>query len=126
MVLATRQRRERYIDGMEILHPGLEGSLLIGTGFQGLAHQLRTLADWQEAWDRWRDVIMPKVLEFRPGTRPAAMYVLGQIPSRPVLREPPLSLDYFRLWVPDRDAGRCLTRSAAQSATHLERISDHR
>ena len=49
---------------------------------------------------------MPKVLEFRPGTRPAAMYVLGEIPARPVLREPPLSLDYFRLWVPDGDAGR--------------------
>ena len=34
MATATRQRRERYIDGMEILHPGLEGSLLIGTGFK--------------------------------------------------------------------------------------------
>ena len=126
MATATRQRRECYVDGMEILHPGLEGSLLIGTGFQGLAQELRTLSDWQEAWDRWRDVIMPKVLEFRPGTRPAAVYVLGQIPSRPVLREPPLSLDYFRLWVPDGHAGRWFVSMPypymMREADHLRRL----
>ncbi len=106
MPTATRLRRELYCEGMEILHPGLEGSLLIGTGFQGLAYELRTLDDWRECWDRWRDVLLPKVLEFRPGTRPAAMYLLGEIPARPVVRQPPLSLDYFRLYVSDGDAGR--------------------
>jgi hypothetical protein len=80
----VRSRRELYADGMDILHPGIEGSLLVGRGFQGLAFELRCLDDWRDQWDRWGDLLLEKCLEHRPGTRPFAMTVLGLIPSRPI------------------------------------------
>jgi hypothetical protein len=43
---------------------------------------MRSIDEWQAAWSRWRDVVLPKVLEHRPGTRPVAMYVLNLIPAR--------------------------------------------
>ncbi len=106
MVATARRGRELYIDGMEILGPAMEGSLLIGRGYQGIDPQLRCLDDWRRHWDRWRDTLLLKVIEHRPGTRPLAQYVTGEIPSRPVLVEPPLRSRYLRLYVPDGDGGR--------------------
>lgn len=104
MPRTARRIRKRFIDGeTEVLGYELERSLLHGFGCIGTAIELRTLDDWQRHWKRWRDVVLPKVLEHRPGTRPFAMYVTGEIPARPVLTEPPLSTNYFKLYVPGRN-----------------------
>lgn len=95
--------RKRWSEGTEVLHYELESSLLMGYGCIGTAIELRTLDDWRRHWATWRDVMLPKVLEHRPGTRPLAMYVVGEIPARPVLTLPPLSNHYFKLYVPGRN-----------------------
>jgi hypothetical protein len=43
---------------------------------------------------------MPKALEALPGRRPFACYVVGEIPPRPIVMEPPLSNGYFKHYVP--------------------------
>jgi hypothetical protein len=48
---------------------------------------LRFQSDWQREWDRWRDTILPKAIEHRPGLRPFAMYAAGEIAPRK-LRKP--------------------------------------
>lgn len=96
----ARKIRKRYTEGMEVLDSELEESLLLGRGVIGTALELRSLDDWHRLWAKWRNVIMPKVLEHLPGTRPFACYVVGEIPPRPVVIEPPLMNGYFKLYVP--------------------------
>lgn len=103
MPRAKRMIRKRFTEGMEVLDSELEESLLFGRGCIGTALELRSLDDWQRLWAKWREVIMPKVLEHRPGTRPLAMYVVGEIPPRPVEIEPPLMNGYFKFYVPGRN-----------------------
>jgi hypothetical protein len=104
MPRTARRILKRFVDGeTEVLAYELERSLLHGQGCLGTALELRVLDDWQRHWARWRDVVLPKVLEHRPGTRPFAMYVTGEIPARPVLTEPPLSNNYFKVYVPGRN-----------------------
>jgi len=93
---------KKYYEGLEVLDSELEESLLFGQGCIGTAIQLRTLDDWKRLWSKWRDTIMPKVLEHRPGTRPFAAYVTGEIPARPVLQQPPLVNGLFKVYVPNR------------------------
>lgn len=100
MPRTKRLIRKRWVEGTEVLDYELERSLLEGYGCIGTAYQLRTLEDWKRHWSRWRDVILPKALEHRPGIRPLAMYVVGEIPTRPVLRQPPMDNHYFKLYVP--------------------------
>jgi hypothetical protein len=100
MPRAKRIIRKRWTEGTEVLDYELERSLLSGRGCIGTAIQLRTLADWQRHWARWRDVILPKALEHRPGLRPFAMYVVGDISARPVVVDPPKSNGWFHLYVP--------------------------
>lgn len=100
MPRATRKILKRYTEGIEILDSDLEMSFLWGYGVLGTDIALRTLEDWRFHWDRWRDVVMPKAIEHRPGLRPFACYVCGELPERPVLIEPPLSNGYFKLYVP--------------------------
>lgn len=95
-----RMIRKRYTEGMEVLDSEIEESFLFGKGVLGTALELRTLDDWKRLWARWRGVVLPKALEHRPGVRPFACYVVGEIPPRPVLRQPPLSFNYFKLYVP--------------------------
>jgi len=76
--------RKRFIEGQtEVLDYETEECLVYGypTTLDTLA-TMRSIEQWQAAWRRWRDVVLPKVLEHRPGTRPLAMYVLGEIPRR--------------------------------------------
>jgi len=103
MPRATAKIRKRYTEGMEILDFEMEASFLWGYGCLGTAIEFRTLDDWRRHWDRWRDVVMPKAVEHRPGVRPFACYVVGEIAERPVLIEPPLSNGYFKLYVPARN-----------------------
>lgn len=103
MPRAPARIRKRFTEGTEVLHYELEQSLLRGQGCIGTALELRTLDDWQRHWARWRDTIMPKALEHRPGLRPFACYVTGEIPARPVEIVPPLSHGWFKLYVPASD-----------------------
>lgn len=100
MPRTKRLIRKRYTDGIEVLDYEMERSLLGGEGILGTAIELRTLDDWRRHWSRWRDVVLPKSLEHRPGTRPFAMYVVGEIPARPVVMEPKFQHRFFRLYVP--------------------------
>jgi hypothetical protein len=102
MPRAAKKLLKRYVEGMDILDSEIEMSLLLGYGLLGTDIHLRTLDDWRRLWDRWRDTVMPKAIEARPGLRPFACYVCGELPERPVLVEPPLSNGYFRLYVPAR------------------------
>lgn len=92
--------RKRFTEGTEVLDSEVEETLLFGFGTIGTAIELRTLDDWRRVWGQWRSVVMPKVIEHRPGTRPFACYVTGEIPARPVLQQPPLENGYFKLYVP--------------------------
>lgn len=103
MPRAPKRIRKRYVEGMEILDSETEMSLLLGFGLLGPDIHLRTRDDWQRYWEQWRDVVLPKAIEHRPGLRPFVCYVLGELPERPVLMEPPLANGYFKLYVPARD-----------------------
>lgn len=107
MALAPSIRRRRYIEGESIvLDWQTESTLLDGASiFPGSRPAFTTLDDWRRAWSRWRDVILPKCIEHRPGTRPLAMTVVGEIEAREL--RIPLG-DHYRwrhLDVQDDDGG---------------------
>ena len=103
MPRATARIRKRWAEGTDVLCSEIEETLLLGRGVIGVAVELRALEDWREWWSRWRATIMPKALEHRPGVRPFACYVTGEIPPRPVEIAPPLSNGFFKLYVPSRN-----------------------
>jgi hypothetical protein len=103
MPRALAKIRKRLQDGLQILESELEQTLVYGEGIIGPAIELRTLEDWKASWEQWRHIVLPKAIEHRPGTRPFAMYVVGEIPEREVVMQPPLSSNYFKLYVPSRD-----------------------
>lgn len=101
MPRAPAKIRKRFVEGQtEVLCSELEETLVFGQGCLGVAIELRTLDDWKRIWSDWRNTIMPKALAALPGRRPFAMYVVGEIPPRPVLVDPPLTNGWFRLYVP--------------------------
>jgi hypothetical protein len=69
--------------GEPALEYQLEHALLFGVGSAGNV-VLRELIVWQREWSEWRDTIMPKFNEAFPGRRPAAAYITGEIPQRPL------------------------------------------
>jgi hypothetical protein len=84
MPRAPARIRKRYIEGQtEVLDFESEECLLWGASILG-AHlcPFRTLDQWQAAWKRWGSVILPKCIEYLPGQRPVAQYVVGEIPQR--------------------------------------------
>lgn len=103
MPRAPARIRRKYVEGTEVLCSEIEETLLRGEGVLGVAIELRTLDDWKHWWSRYRDTIMPKALEHRPGVRPTACYVTGEIPMRPVRVDPPLSHNWFRHYIPGRN-----------------------
>jgi hypothetical protein len=105
MPRAPAKIRKRYIEGTtEVIPWDIEETLLYGiTPVFGPPCMFRTLDEWQREWSRWRDVILPKCIEHRPGTRPVAMYVLGEIPARTVAVKPPEPNGYWYADVRDRN-----------------------
>lgn len=92
--------RKRYEAGLDILDSEIEETFLRGQGLLETPPEMRTLEDWHRLWSRWRDVVMPKALECRPGVRPFACYVCGEIEPPPLQAPPPMSNGFFRLYVP--------------------------
>lgn len=84
MPRAPAKIRRRYIEGQtEVLDWEIEETLLYGVPLVfGPPCRLQTVDEWHREWSRWRDVILPKCIEHRPGTRPFAMYATGEIPAR--------------------------------------------
>lgn len=78
----------------------LELALLFGRGGQGYPPScLHHVDTWRRLWGEYRGIIEPKAREFLPGRRPFVRYIVGELEPPPVLREPPASSDFFRLWV---------------------------
>lgn len=95
-----RSDRRFAVGQAEPLHHELELALLFGRGCRGLPPvELQAVGDWRRVWGEYRDIIAPKVREYLPGRRAFAAYVVGEFPPPPVVREPPLANDYFRVWI---------------------------
>jgi hypothetical protein len=105
MPRAPARIRKRYVEGSTEVCPwDVEETLLYGiTPIFGPPCMFKTLDEWQREWSRWRDVILPKSLEHRPGTRPVAMYVCGEIPARTLAVQLPESNGYWFADVRDRN-----------------------
>jgi hypothetical protein len=95
MPRAPAHARKVFIeDETIVLDWQLEQSLVYGQPMRGSVSELQTRDDWQRAWDRWGDIIMPKALEHRPGARPFAMYAIGTIPARELRMPLPANSGY--------------------------------
>lgn len=103
MIAAISDRARRAQQARLDLDSALEETLCFGRGPHDETNRLRTRQDWLDAWGQWRDVVLPKFVRVMPGRRPAACYLTGEIPARPLLAPPPLSCDWFRLYVPAAD-----------------------
>lgn len=105
MPRAPAKIRKRFIEGTtEVLDWETEECLLYGYPlvFDTLA-SMRSIDDWRAAWSRWRDVVLPKCIEHRPGTRPVAMYVCGGIPRRELRINTPETAGWKHIDVRDRN-----------------------
>jgi hypothetical protein len=104
MPRAPARIRKRYVEGSTEVCPwDVEETLLYGiTPIFGPPCIFKTMDEWRREWERWRDVILPKSLEYRPGARPVAQYVLGEIPAREMNIPLPEPNGFWRVEVRDR------------------------
>jgi hypothetical protein len=85
---------ERFsFGGQRYLDYQTEHALLFGVGSTGNA-VIREMVVWRREWAEWRDTLLPKFIAAFPGRRPAAAYIVGEVPLRPVLVELPLCHRY--------------------------------
>lgn len=125
MPRAPARIRKRWTEGTDVLDWTIEETLLYGYPIPlDPSATMATIDEWRTAWDRWRDVILPKALEHRPGTRPIAMYVLHEIEPRELLL--PLVDDggYRRIEVRQRN-GRKETHWLNVPPPFMQREVDH-
>ena len=121
MPRAPAKIRKRFIEGQtEVLDHETEETLVYGWPlvFDTLA-SMRTVDEWRAAWSRWREIVLPKVIEHRPGTRPVAMYVTGELPRRELLITLPETSGWRHIDVRDR-SGRITRHWLDAPATFLE------
>lgn len=130
MPRAPAHMRKKYVEDTTQVCPwDVEETLLYGiTPIIGPPCMFKTMDEWRREWDQWRGVILPKCIEHRPGTRPVAMYVLGEIERRELVVPLPSSSGY---WYADvRDDNGALTRHWLNvpepfmvcEVTHLHRL----
>jgi hypothetical protein len=105
MPRAPARIRKRYIEGTtDVLDWELEEILLYGVPLVfGPPPRFKTVDDWARDWARWRDVILPKCIEHRPGTRPFAMYAVGEIPRRELTMPLPQPNGFWHVDVREHD-----------------------
>ena len=85
MPRALARIRRRFNEGTsEVLDRSLEEQLVFGMDriLGASFNELHRRDDWQRAWDRWGDILLPKSLKARPGLRPVALYAIGTIAPR--------------------------------------------
>lgn len=104
MPRAPAKIRRRYVEGQTEVCPwDVEETLLFGvTPIFGPPCMFKTLDEWRLQWSLWRNVILPKCIEHRPGTRPVAMYVCGELPPRELGTQLPEPNGYWHVDVRDR------------------------
>jgi hypothetical protein len=109
MPRAPARIRKRFVEGVtEVLDWETEETLLYGcTQIIGPPSMFRSRDEWRHAWDRWGDIVLPKCIEHRPGTRPFALYAIGEIPARELRLPLPASNGY---WFVDVRQGNGSTR----------------
>jgi hypothetical protein len=83
---------ETYLYGTRLPYQ-TEHALLFGNGSGGQM-VIRELVVWRREWAAWRDCILPKFIAAFPGRRPAAAYICGELPMRPMGMDLPLSHRY--------------------------------
>jgi len=82
---------ERFtFGGGDFLDYQTEYALLFGLGSSGNV-VIRELPVWAREWAMYRDRLLPKFIAAFPGKRPAAAYITGELPLRPMQTELPLS-----------------------------------
>ena len=102
MPRAPTLSRKQFIDGItDVLDWELEQALLRGQTMFGPLRMLQCRRDWERAWSRWADVILPKALQHRPGLRPFAMYATGEIEPRELRVPLPPRHRWSMLRIPD-------------------------
>ena len=119
--------RKRYIDGVtNVLDWQLEEELVFGCvqALDPSFNRLQHINEWQHEWDQWRDTILPKALEARPGTRPFAMYATGEIPPRPTRAEVPTNRRFDTVTVRQQD-GSSVVHHLNATATYVMPEVDH-
>lgn len=126
MPRAPARIRRKYVEGQtEVLDWELEETLVFGVPvITGPPCRLRTATEWRSEWGRWRDVILPKVIEYRPGTRPFAMYAIGEIPRRELVLPLPLSNGFWTIDVRETN-GTVTTHYVDVPEPYMERQSKH-
>jgi hypothetical protein len=67
----------------------LEHCLLFGRGSGGQL-VIRHLDVFKREWSLYREEILPKFIDAFPGRRPAAAYIVGELPQRPMGIDIPL------------------------------------
>jgi hypothetical protein len=105
MPRALARIRKRYIEGhSDVPDWEIEETLVYGVPtIFGPPCPFKTRDEWQHAWGRYREIILPKVIEHRPGTRPIAMYATGEIPPREIAIQLPRDHGWWSVDVRDRD-----------------------
>ncbi len=100
---SSERGRLPYSDDVEVLELELERALVFWQCRNGKHPSLKMQEDWASAWRQWAAVLLPKFIATLPGRRPAAMYVLGIIPPRPVQGAIPAQLASRNIYVPRAD-----------------------
>jgi len=126
MPRAPARIRRKFIEGVtEVLDFEIEETLLHGCyPVFGPPSMFRTVTCWRRAWDRWRGVVLPKVLEHRPGTRPFAMYAIGEIPARELKVPLPPSHGYWSITLA-MPGGTSVTHYLNVPEPYIENEADH-
>ena len=83
--------RKRFIEGeTEVLDWEIEETLVHGVPLVfGPPCRFKTHDEWAREWNRYREIVLPKVIEYCPGSRPFAMYATGEIPPRELAMQLP-------------------------------------
>lgn len=126
MPRGTAKIRRRFVEGVtEVLPWDTEETLVYGYPlvFDTYA-TMKNIDQWRVAWSRWRDVILPKVIEHRPGTRPVAMYVLHEIEPRELTITPPADQWYKHIDI-HHPSGRTETHWLDAPPPFMAREVDH-
>lgn len=74
-------------DAASALAPAVEWELTAWRGLDVPGLGLTTAREFDDAWRQYRELLLPAWMEAMPGSRPFAMYVVGEIDPPPIVDE---------------------------------------